>query len=151
MRKMALAIGCLLAGGVQAQNVDPAVVRGCFSDAFSGDGAPQCLGQAAEGCLAGGDNSTLGIVQCIQGETALWDGLLNEQYGQVRATLNAQNPALGTALRDAQRAWIAYRDAECALEHARWGDASLRSIVAANCMMAETAERAIELRDKKGN
>ena len=49
------------------------------------------------------------------------------------------------ALRDAQRAWIAFRDAECAMEYAAWGTGSIRSIAGADCMMSLTAERTVRL------
>jgi len=49
-------------------------------------------------------------------------------------------------LRDAQRAWIAYRDANCAMEYGLWGAGSMRQIAGADCQMRMTAERMLELR-----
>ena len=148
---MAAALAAAMAGPAAAQQVDPWAVRGCFQAAGPGERAPRCLGQAANVCQSQGHQTTLGMSACIQAETAVWDQMLNEAYGAARAALESQDAGLGTALRDAQRAWIAYRDAECALEYARWAGGSIRTIVAANCLMTETAERALELRDKLGN
>lgn len=128
--------------------VDQNYIRSCFAQALPGETAPGCLGQAAGACqTAAGNGSTLGITLCIQAETAVWDALLNEQYQMRRAELAAQNQGLPNLLRDAQRAWITYRDAECGLHHGLWAGGTIRTIIAANCHLTETAERALELRD----
>ena len=63
-----------------------------------------------EACL---DNemSTQGMVECLGAAYEAWDSALNEVYGRLRGSLSAEEAA---ALRDAQRAWIAFRDAESA-------------------------------------
>ena len=135
MRCLALAALLLMAGlgptTLRAQDVrvNEATVQSCFAYAGPGEVAPACLGAASNACQQT-NASTLGMSQ-----------------------FSAQDPAggIGNALRDAQRAWIAYRDAECGLAYARWQDGSMRVIVAANCLMTMTAQRAIELRDMKGN
>ena len=150
MKQFAIATILGAATPLAAQQVDANRVEACFAAAGPGESAPQCLGQAAGACVEAGNDTTLGTSTCIQSETAAWDVILNREYKAVRTTLKAQDPALADMLLQAQRAWIAYRDAECALEYGRWGGGSIRTIVGANCMMLETAERAIELRDKKG-
>jgi uncharacterized protein YecT (DUF1311 family) len=50
------------------------------------------------------------------------------------------------SLRDAQRAWIPLRDAQCALEYAMWGSGSMRQIAGAACLLDLTAKRVIYLR-----
>jgi len=61
-----------------------------------------------ESCL---DNemTTQGMVECYGTAYDAWDAALNEVYAALRATLTPDEAA---ALRDAQRAWIAFRDAE---------------------------------------
>ena len=131
--------------------VDEAAVRACFDAAAVGETRPRCLGRASDRCQdAPGGATTPGIAACIAAETAVWDAILNEEYRATRAALASGDPALPDALRDAQRLWIAYRDAECALAHARWADGTVRGIVAANCLLVFTAERAAELRDMRG-
>jgi len=128
--------------------VDQSYVHGCFSQAQNASGLSSCLGKAASACqTAPGNDTTLGITQCIQAETAVWDSLLNEQYQLRRSELADQSPELARQLRDVQRAWIAFRDAECGLQYSLWLGGSIRTVVAANCLMTETAERAVELRD----
>jgi len=127
-----------------------ATVRSCFAGAAPGETALACLGQGAKPCTETPEGmTTIGTMQCLQAETAVWDDLLNTEYKALRAQMLAQGGNLNEMLLDAQRAWITFRDAECALEYARWGDGSIRQIVAANCLMEMTAARAIELRDKK--
>ena len=150
MKWALVALFSVCAGMSHAQTVDADAVQSCFAEAGPGETAPLCIGKAADACLAGGSETTVAIVNCIQKETVIWDQILNTEYQAVRGALKAQDPALGDVLRGAQRAWIAYRDAECGLEFERWGGGTIRHIVIANCMMLETAERAIELRDKKG-
>ncbi|MEX0347820.1 MAG: lysozyme inhibitor LprI family protein [Paracoccaceae bacterium] len=140
----------LLPGIVSAQQiwVDQSYVEWCFSQAQSDGALAPCVGKAADACqTAPGNDTTIGISQCIQAETAVWDKFLNEQYQLRRAELAAQNQDLPDQLRDAQRAWISFRDAECGLQYSLWLDGTIRSIVAANCLLTETAERALELRD----
>lgn len=122
-----------------------------------GSDSRNCIGRIVETCVAtspGGD-TTLGTSECIQLETSAWDAILNSEYRATRDAFAADDASgdLLTpeatrvdALLAAQRAWIAYRDAECALRYTQWGSGSLRVIVAGNCLMEETAERAVELK-----
>ena len=138
--------------------IDKSIVRDCFDTTQIGAMYPPCLGQAAGQCQDLPDGSTtIGIAQCIQAETAEWDAILNEEYKATQA-VNAEADAAGystvmdrtDALRDAQRAWIAFRDADCAARYAMWQDGTIRTIVGANCHLTMTAGRAIELRDMRG-
>ena len=139
------------AGSVDA-GVDPGAVRACFAGTRTGETRPACLGAAARRCQARpGGETTMGLVDCIQGEAAAWDAVLNEEYRATRAALSARGEALASSLLAAQRAWIAYRDAECRLSHDRWGDGTLRGVVHANCILGFTAERSLELRDMRGD
>lgn len=142
--------------------VDSDVVLDCFEETPVGAFYPDCLGQASGACQGirsgtADGGTTLGITQCIQAETALWDEILNAQYKRVQAALAIEDDAgmragidRTDALRNAQRAWIAFRDADCTARYAMWQDGSIRSIVGANCMMTMTARRALALRDMRG-
>lgn len=61
-----------------------------------------------EACLDG-EMSTQGMVECYGAAYEAWDAALNDVYAALRETLTSDEAA---ALRDAQRAWIAFRDAE---------------------------------------
>lgn len=89
----------------------------------------------------GMNGSTLEIIGCLSDERELQDKALNATYQKVMADLTAPQKA---RLRDAQRAWIAYRDAWCgAQQDDDWG--TLSKIVAAQCLLDETIRHTIEL------
>jgi len=84
---------------------------------------------------------------CAAIERQIWDGWLNRWYGEALKKIPA--PAVDK-LKAAQRAWIAWRDADCAVDselHA-WplGDDNEET-----CLMEDTASRALDLRDMTGN
>jgi uncharacterized protein YecT (DUF1311 family) len=146
------------AGTAQELSVDPQIVRDCFENTEIGALYPSCLGQASGLCQEQpGGSTTIGIASCIQAETAEWDVILNEEYKWTQmANETADEQGLSQvmdrsdALRDAQRAWIAFRDADCAARYAMWQDGTIRTIVGANCHLTMTAQRTIELRDMRG-
>jgi uncharacterized protein YecT (DUF1311 family) len=49
------------------------------------------------------------LADCFRLETAIWDGMLNDNY----QAFGAELPARQAARRDMQRAWIAARDSTC--------------------------------------
>ncbi len=55
------------------------------------------------------DPSTAGMIECLQQAYDEWDAALNTTYADVRLRLN---PEAQNALKEAQRRWISYRDAE---------------------------------------
>jgi len=85
------------------------------------------------------------MVRCSDEETGHWDRRLNAAYGGIMrdSRWGADTKAL---LREAQRAWIAYRDRSCAAggELAAEGG-TLARIVTADCVARLTADRATEL------
>lgn len=146
---LALMAQTMMATPVAAQNlaIDPGQVYACHANTPEGQRTATCLGAASNICqgLPGG-STTIGISECIQAETQVWDQILNDEYQVARAHLASLNEGLSVSLRDAQRAWIAFRDAECELTYARWQGGSIRSIAYANCVLVMTAERALQLR-----
>ncbi|WP_373635558.1 lysozyme inhibitor LprI family protein [Yoonia sp. SS1-5] len=132
----------------QELGVDAAAVRACHDSAQGWDVTPDCIGAAANLCQeTPGGSTTVGIGACLAAEIAVWDEILNEEYQARRAEFSASAAELADALRDAQRAWIAFRDADCDLRYTLFQGGSIRSIVGANCRLSKTAQRAIELRD----
>lgn len=117
-----------------------------------------CVGEAASLCmeLEDGGHTTLGTMNCLLKERDVWDELLNEAYGEARFAAESLDkddleyfPEFAvrkTQLRDAQRAWITYRDANCLMEYGLWGSGSMRQIAGADCHMRMTAQRTFELR-----
>ncbi len=150
------ALAVTLAGGMapaQDLGVDAGAVEACFAGAPPWTGVPDCLGEAANRCqgLPGGA-TTIGIADCLGAETAAWDAILNREYKATRAHVDRVDPGqppVSEALLTAQRAWIAYRDAECRLAFERNRGGTIRSVAAADCVLRMTARRALELRDMR--
>ncbi|MGI9395020.1 MAG: lysozyme inhibitor LprI family protein [Boseongicola sp.] len=129
----------------------------CLDEADGAEAKAQCIGAMSQVCMdeQDGGHTTLGMSSCLAAEGLVWDQFLNAEY---KVTMDWSKAAdedeaesfpdyanRAKNLRAAQRAWIAFRDAECALEYAQWGSGSMRTIAAADCLMQMTAERSIEL------
>jgi uncharacterized protein YecT (DUF1311 family) len=72
--------------------------------------APDPIDTALDECLAApAGETTQGMVECAGAAYQSWDDALNEVYGELMDTLGEEQAA---ALRDAQRKWIAFRDAD---------------------------------------
>lgn len=125
-------------------DADRANLQSCIEAARdSGVAADQCIGAAADPCMEHPDfQSTMGMVACAMRETGFWDGQLNFVYGELRAALD--RPA-ADELRDIQRLWIKWRDANCAFPVALYDGGTAMKPAIALCQMRETARRAIDL------
>lgn len=71
------------------------------------------------------------------------DAALNTQY---RTTISGLSPASRTLLRDAQRAWIGFRDQQCRYESSAVRGGSAYPMVQSGCVARMTTERTRELR-----
>lgn len=130
------------------------LARNCLSDQDPGS----CIGIAASVCMEtkADGQTTFGMMSCVLAERDGWDVLLNEEYASARAfarrmdegdaELFPEYAVRADQVRDAQRAWIAFRDANCAMEYGLWGAGSMRQIAGADCQLRMTAERTIALR-----
>lgn len=65
--------------------------------------------------------STAEIVDCLEAKTKVWNDRLNKAYKELPQRLDARQLA---PLKDAQRLWLKYRDANCGFydlqEGCRW-------------------------------
>ena len=158
-RGRAIALAFTLAtSGAYAQDMASSTLAGGVADlerclADTPDNPHSCAGRLANRCQEAPDGgTTIGIVACLSQESDLWDQLLNTRYeATMRATreeadeIGRDGPDAVASLRDAQRKWIGYRDAECGRLHDRWSGSTIRSIVHASCVLEQTAARAIDL------
>lgn len=104
-------------------------------------GAAVCASAAEQSETEKGcDGSTYEMVECLKDKTAVWDKRLNAAYPKALA---AAQPKQREQLRKAQRAWVAYRDANCLY----WGlgEGTIARIQAGDCMYRMTKKRAEEL------
>ncbi len=93
------------------------------------------------GCLAApSGQSTYGMLHCGDAEIGVQDARLNKAYKADMADM-ADGSAGKAALLKAQRAWIAFRDADCAsVREVRGG--TIAAIFMQNCYLEHTARRA---------
>jgi len=112
--------------------------------AAEGDAVEARYSPAFQQCLdAPTGQSTAGMIQCVGEELKIQDAALNVAWGETTASMNARQKA---GLLKAQRAWIAFRDADCASRYdPDWG--SMSTISANFCMLRRTVERTIELEE----
>ncbi|MEO1331508.1 MAG: lysozyme inhibitor LprI family protein [Pseudomonadota bacterium] len=125
-------------------NAAYAVVSRCLSDARADPAAARaCIGVASTPCGrdARGDR-VIAEAKCVAAEGSAWDRALNEDYGRARARLDAAGRRV---LLDAQRKWLAFRDAGCAVwASAEAGDRGRARRL--DCLRTQTALRTIDLR-----
>lgn len=135
-------------------------VPDCVVSAASREDARACIGIGTQACIEGvpDGQTTVGMMQCAQAEADAWDALLNAEYQRARESARQGDAAedrpefqnAAQTLLEAQRAWIAFRDANCAMEYARWGSGSMRMTAGASCLLDMTAERTLDLRAYAG-
>jgi uncharacterized protein YecT (DUF1311 family) len=127
MRNLAVA-GCL--------------VISCFACAHG----EERISEAYSDCLKLADGTTVAIQDCIRQELERQDRKLNEAYKALMSSTPAQRRM---QLRDAQRKWIAFRDADCKYYFDPQGGSAAR-LASNECVLTLTADRARELDNLKG-
>ena len=148
---IALAI-LMITGASQAQEItteDEIQMQQCIETVHdiqcSGEDVSlsECIGAASRVCMdAPGGMTTVGMTSCTMRENAWWDQYLNFLYQDLKDTRTKEEFAL---LRDAQRAWITFRDSDCSFTYEVWKEGTIRSNMYASCVLDKTANRAIEL------
>lgn len=99
--------------------------------------------------------TTFEISECLSGELKQQDAELNRVYQAALKTtqLGELEPkvrkAFEAALRDSQRKWVAFRDADCReLTGYEWYGGSGSGNASASCMVQMTRARAKDLKDR---
>jgi uncharacterized protein YecT (DUF1311 family) len=115
--------------------VTAAALIGAAAFAFAGE-----QGDPDKGC----DGGTPEIVDCLNAQRAHWDKELAIAYQEA---LKNVVPAQRESLRMAERAWIKYRDANCAFYER--GEGSIARNDATECLRSMTESRARELEKLK--
>lgn len=92
-------------------------------------------------CMDESGGVTMNMLDCIGSETEQQDARLNQNY---KAAMQALTPTQQTQLRDAQRLWIKFRDADCALLGSLTGG-SIDRINSTSCFLDMTKQRADDL------
>jgi len=99
------------------------------------------MSQEYSSCVDKANAATPALIDCAIAETKRQDARLNENYKRLMSKLNEERKK---ALLEAQRAWIQFRDANCAF----WDDPAggqNAAVTAKECILTMTADRASEL------
>ena len=131
----------------QSPALEPAkLIATCIEDAekASRDPYATCFGKISDPCLETPEGlSTHGQGECIDKERAVWDDFLNREY---RALLAAVPEAAKPRLREAQRAWVRYRDLDCITPYHFFEGGTMAQPMVRQCHARETARRAMHFR-----
>ncbi|MGP1485229.1 MAG: lysozyme inhibitor LprI family protein [Campylobacter sp.] len=84
-------------------------------------------------------------MDCASIEEKLYDDILNQEYKKAMNGLKVQK--IKDNLKDAQRKWIAYRDAKCVAEHPLPGYNNTETFGYSDCLTNTTKQRAQELKN----
>lgn len=96
--------------------------------------------------LAGGSpcagSTTPEVEQCLAADLARADTELNRYYAAAVTRLSRERETAPLAkLRASERAWIAYRDAECGAVYEWWGPGTIRGAMMLGCQIRITKAR----------
>ncbi len=141
---------------------EPAATAACVAKAAaespsrSGHAVLDCPGRAAQACIARpGQDTTVGMIGCLDAERRYWDERLNAAYARQLAEARKQDAEMSSiratvasqeaALRAMQRAWVGYRDAACLHEQAQWMGGTGGGPATMACHLHETARQSLKL------
>jgi uncharacterized protein YecT (DUF1311 family) len=140
------ALCALLAAPALAQDRPDAraskTIQDCVKSKSATGMAETCIGIVSGPCLERNKASTTAdMVNCVAGERAVWDDILNETFRRLRDKLDDERK---TKLREMQRAWIAARDTTCNF-YWDYYQGTMAHPMRAECVNRQTAERALFL------
>ncbi|MDF2231134.1 DUF1311 domain-containing protein [Albimonas sp. CAU 1670] len=161
---VAILVACLaIPAPALAQDEAPSVaemrarIEGCLAPSLVRETDETCIGAASTVCMNRPEGQTTrGMSACLGAETEAWDAILNAMWPRVKAAAEQADaiespqemglPSRAQALLDAQRAWIAFRDAECLHAYAMGGSGTIRTLYGASCQLEQTAGRVLDFR-----
>jgi uncharacterized protein YecT (DUF1311 family) len=132
----------LLATSADAASKDAGTLNQCLAAAGKTEGAARsCVGKVAGPCLEKPEGqSGPGEIDCLMGETAAWDDILNAEYKRL---LSLVKPEAAEDVRKAQRLWLQTRDADCRVPYYFYGGGTIVKTLGAECDRDHTADRAL--------
>jgi uncharacterized protein YecT (DUF1311 family) len=145
MRTLAIVLFSMLCSVLPAAADDAQMLTACLeTESKAGRDGRACIGRISDPCLKGSNaETTTGMVECLDGETAVWDKILNADYENL---LKVVPEGATKSVRAAQRAWIALRDADCAVPYDIFEGGTIARIDGASCVQNHTATRVLQLR-----
>lgn len=94
-------------------------------------------------CMQMAEGVTARLRACYQFEYTRQDGILNANYRALSTKLDKQRRR---AFLESERAWLAYRDAECAYRASADRGGTLALLIHDRCVVDLTTQRATQLR-----
>lgn len=82
---------------------------------------------------------------CAHREFQAADAELNKAYGRLAGILEADEKAL---LKEAELAWIKYRDSNCTFESSQYAGGTMRPMIESFCLARVTKARTAELKEQ---
>lgn len=99
-----------------------------------------CIAALPAAAACGPDSNQMELTECAGASFNAADANLNQRYKSILDRLDGQ-PDKAELLRAAQRAWITFRDAECAFATSGVAGGSIEPMVDAECRTRLTTER----------
>ena len=99
--------------------------------------------QTYKACMIEANGTTFDTISCQQAELDIQDKRLNQHYKALLKNLNAERQE---ELKVAQRAWLAFRNTNCAFYLDPEGG-SMHRVLSSDCVLSQTTNRANELKD----
>lgn len=141
---LALLVSACAAPPASADQIaaDHQLLRSCVAQA-SGDRAAlaQCAGVIARACIEAEGVNTMSEVLCWSAEADAWQSEINAATTRIAAA----DPVEGEMLANANTAWTAWLDSECAYRAYEIGDGSGQQVDHVRCAADLTTARAIDL------
>ena len=101
-----------------------------------------CIGIVSEPCVKDeGAMPPSEVIACYEREKLVWDSILNDSFGRLRATLDDKQQR---KMREMQRAWIGSRDKTCGFIY-DYFEGSMANPMMAACSSRETGRQALFL------
>jgi uncharacterized protein YecT (DUF1311 family) len=125
--------------------------------AFAGFACPVATPSSAEEAIdCNQAKSTVEINFCVDKDYQAADKALNEAYATTLKSVRSRDmeapydaKSFETALKNAQRAWVAYRDADCKeLVPQEWAGGTGTTAAVLGCMIDKSNARIKELKDR---
>lgn len=144
MRAALLIIGLLFASPAQAVETLMQDIEACLGRVGDPGEHPElCMGFHVTTCIdTEVGRAPGGEVTCIEEEADVWRRLMTTEYATLLSRLGDDQRA---SLRDSQRKWVAFLEADCEFPLI-FEKSALARPWAADCRLQHTARRAMELR-----
>ena len=134
----------LCAVALPAAATEDGVIAACLkAEHTANHDGRACIGKISDPCLQGsGSDTTTSMVECVDSEVKVWDDLLNADY---QSLLKAVPAPAAESVRQAQRNWVALRDADCKVPYDIYEGGTIARIDSVSCVLGHTAERVLQL------